>query len=255
MAQPLHRGKIVRDRSSRKVVQNIVVIDRVAGQEQPVRFVQKPDPTGRMARQMQDGKAAITKVDPVAFGQHRGQRCGAQGPVGRRPARIRRRVSHPGPIAEFGGKGFHPRQAGKARSLACVATTIGKLMQSADMVDMGMACHGDDRPVTEIKNPAQGHDPTAEIKLKVAVPAPHCHHACPKHQGHGRLQCYRHAGGHNAGLKPAHQAPSATTCAAAASAPGPCGMSSARIPASITPSAPSVMWAFTWPICATRRKP
>ena len=76
--QPVHGDQIVGDAGPGQIVQNLVVIDRVAGQEKSVAFVRQTDPAGRMAGQVQNGETAVAKVDPVAFGKGAGQGRGAQ---------------------------------------------------------------------------------------------------------------------------------------------------------------------------------
>ncbi len=146
-------------------------------------------------------------------------------------------------------------QARKARSLGRVAAPVGKGVKAADRVDMGTAGNGHHRFIRFLRIVRQAHAPKAEIEpLHGIAPAPGDHRRAD-HRTERSHDPHQDAGGHRTAGKPARHAAPATTRAAAASAPGPCGMSSAIIPASITASAPSVMWAFTWPIWATRRKP
>ena len=75
-------------------------------------LVQQSDPTGRMTGQVQNGKTAIAKVDPVTFSQCCSQGCGDAAANCRCSSQAGAGSTTCGQVTEFLGKGFDPRQAG-----------------------------------------------------------------------------------------------------------------------------------------------
>ena len=61
--QPAHGGAIVVPVRAPHVVDQRVVIDRVAGKQQAVALVEEPDRAEGMAGQMQHGEAAVAEID------------------------------------------------------------------------------------------------------------------------------------------------------------------------------------------------
>ena len=75
------------------LVHQIVVVHRIARQEQPVRFVQQADRPRRMPRQVQHPEPSVAQVDHRSFVQDPGQRRRHQRPVRQPEARTGRRLS------------------------------------------------------------------------------------------------------------------------------------------------------------------
>ena len=169
--QPMHGIAVGSAVGAGQIVDEFVIIDRVAAEEQAVGLIEEADGVGRMAGQFEHREAPVAEVHEITLGELSGQRCRRDAVVRYSPARLGQPGDRRVDVAKQMRQRQRIRHACKSVGRTLGAEALGKFVQRADVVDMDMGRHNDQRLAARVDLGRERHEPHAGVDQQIGVAA------------------------------------------------------------------------------------